>query len=229
MKKLFYFFTLTTMLLPLSVSAQFHYPENWKKTVPADYLQMDLQKIRLIDKETNRDITLKEVNKVAIHTSKGEVILQKKLLNEKTTANYTYNGIVEDSMYIEIDVNGYQGEKFLFKKAIHRKHCASIVIPLCKESGFTPNEIIVEGDKIEVTIEGKKEIYNASKLQQSADEDILQTLCRLPDFKVSKKGVTINGKSITHFYVDMNNCSSNFDMYKYEVLLKKLQKYAKTI
>ena len=64
---------------------------------------------------------------------------------------FTYHGTIEDSMFIEIHVPGYQIGRFTYYKDIHRRGTIHSLVYLAKE-GYFPNELIFSKDWIEVSI-----------------------------------------------------------------------------
>jgi hypothetical protein len=138
---------------------------------------------------------------------------------------FTYHGTIEDSMFIEIHVPGYQIGRFTYYKDIHRRGTIHSLVYLAKE-GYFPNELIFSKDWIEVSIGKEKKRYDLAELRKSDDDDELEILCRLPGLEVTKTGIRVDGSDIEHIYFPHERyCSlNNEDFFEFIQKLRKVKK-----
>ena len=140
---------------------------------------------------------------------------------------FTYHGTIEDSMFIEIHVPGYQIGRFTYYKDIHRRGTIHSLVYLAKE-GYFPNELIFSKDWIEVSIGKEKKRYDIAKLRRSDGDDELEILCRIPGLEVTKTGIRIDGSDIDHIYLPHGRYCTLYKP-KFFELIQKLRKIKKSM
>jgi hypothetical protein len=140
---------------------------------------------------------------------------------------FTYSGTIEDSMFIEIHVPGYQIGRFTYYKDIHRRRTIHSLVYLAKE-GYFPNELIFSKDWIEVSIGKEKKRYDIAKLRKSDGDDELEILCRIPGLEVTKTGIRIDGSDIEHIYLPHGRYCTLYKP-KFFELIQKLRKIKKSM
>ena len=140
---------------------------------------------------------------------------------------FTYHGTIEDSMFIEIHVPGYQIGRFTYYKDIHRRGTIHSLVYLAKE-GYFPNELIFSKDWIEVSIGKEKKRYDIAKLRKSDGDDELEILCRIPGLEVTKTGIRIDGSDIEHIYLPHGRYCTLYKP-KFFELIQKLRKIKKSM
>jgi hypothetical protein len=119
--------------------------------------------------------------------------------------SYSYYGQVKDTVYLEVELDGFRKEKMIYIPKLFIADevsiSKSIVIYISRED-FYPNEIIVVNNNIEINLGKNKTVLDASQLRQSPDEPIKQTLCRIPGWELKKNAVYFKGQKLDYFFIN---------------------------
>jgi hypothetical protein len=119
--------------------------------------------------------------------------------------SYSYYGQVKDTVYLEVEMDGFRKEKMIYIPKLFIADevsiSKSIVIYISRED-FYPNEIVVINNDIEINLGKEKTVFDASQLRQSPDEPIKQTLCRIPGWELKKNAVYFKGQKLDYFFIN---------------------------